>query len=87
MWQEPTLMSYLMECFQGNYDSFRTIQLPNTQRGMKCSFLTGEEICVFERKNEIEGAKRNREVIEGHNTEGHVNHLNTKRRMRFVMRK
>ncbi len=54
---------------------------------MKCSFLTGEEICVFERKNEIEGAKRNREVIEGHNTEGHVNHLNTKRRMRFVMRK
>ena len=24
----------------------------------------GEEICVFERKNEIEGVKRNREVIE-----------------------
>jgi len=47
----------------------------------------GEEICVFERKNEIEGVKRNREVIEDHYTEGHVNHLNTKRRMRFVMRK
>ena len=50
VWQEPTLMSYLMECFQGNYDSFRTIQLPNNRRKMNV-YLFPDCSITFSRRN------------------------------------
>ncbi|RKX51289.1 MAG: hypothetical protein DRP25_04625 [Thermotoga sp.] len=39
-----------MECFQGNYDSFRTIQLPNNQRGMNV-YLFPDCSITFSRRN------------------------------------